>query len=177
MSAPLTEVNQNLAKGKTDIQLVVFTLAGCELAVKIHEVREIIRAAEITMMPKAPKYVEGIISLRGRIFPVLDLRKRFEMPMVDKTSESRILVVEKKDQMVGLFVDKVVEVLKVPPIAIERDSRGLLTIEKEFILGFLSMPERLIALFHLEKIFTFEGLKSIQDLDTVKNEEAKNHGH
>ena len=177
MGTTTTEVELNQAKAKNEIQLVVFTLAGCELAVEIHEVREIIRAAEITMMPKAPKYVEGIINLRGRIFPVLDLRKRFGMPLVEGTSESRILVVEKKDQMVGLFVDKVVEVLKVPPIAIERDSRALLLIEKEFVLGFLSMPERLIALFHLEKIFTFEGLRSIQELDVATAGEVKTHGH
>ncbi len=177
MAASLSEVTGNLGKKNADIQLVVFTLAGCELAVEIHEVREIIRAAEITMMPKAPKYVEGIINLRGRIFPVLDLRKRFGMPLVEKTNETRILVVEKKDQVVGLLVDKVVEVLKVSPETIERTQRALLTIESEFVLGFLAIPGRLIALFQLEKIFSFEGLKALPESESNSTGEFKAHGH
>jgi purine-binding chemotaxis protein CheW len=177
MSVSLSEVAGDPAKEKSEIQLVVFTLAGCELAVEIHEVREIIRISEITLMPKAPKLVEGIINLRGRIFPVLDLKKRFEMPLVEKTAETRILVVEKKDQVVGLLVDKVVEVIKVPPASIEPWAQPVLTIEGEFIKGLLTPRDRLIVFFRLEKVFSLEGLKALKEFEKASQGEGKKLGH
>lgn len=165
MSAPLSQAAAPLAQDKAEIQLVVFTLAGCELAVEIHQVREIIRVSEITHMPKAPKFLEGIINLRGRIFPVLDLKKRFDMPLVDRTDETRVLVVEDKEQILGLLVDKVVEVLKVSPAAVEPVSQTILTLGPDFTRGMVSSQGRLILIFNLEKAFKLDDLKIPQDLE------------
>ncbi len=161
MNAPVSEASKSLADEKSELQLVVFTLAGCELAVEIHQVREIIRVSDITLMPKAPKFLEGIINLRGRIFPVLDFKKKFNMPLLDRTDESRILVVEAHDQILGFLVDKVVEVFKVSATAVEPVDQTILTIGPDFVKGRVAVQGRLILLFNLEKTFNLEDLEMI----------------
>jgi purine-binding chemotaxis protein CheW len=167
MSLSLSEISSGLPKDNGENQLVVFTLAGCELAVGIRQVREIIRVSQVTLMPKAPKFLEGILNLRGRIIPVLDLKKRFDMPLVDKTDETRVLVVEIKDQLMGLLVDKVVEVLRIPAAAIQPPTEAVLTIAPEYIAGLATLEDRLILLFQLEKLFTFDEIKSLPDLEAT----------
>lgn len=176
MEVPVKEASAKPAAPSDEIQLVVFALAGCELAVGIKDVREILRVSDITPMPKAPKYIEGIINVRGRIFPVIDLKRRFDMPLVDKTDESRILVVEQKDQVLGLLVDKVVEVLKISPALIERVSAPVLTVGADFVGGLITLQNRLVILFNVGKIFTFEGLKAAPEVETAAGE-GKNVGH
>lgn len=167
----------SLAQVTDEVQLVVFSLAGCELAVEIRKVREIIRVSEITLMPKAPKFLEGIISLRGRIIPVLDLKKRFEMPLIDRTEESRILVVEVKDQMLGLLVDKINGVLKVPPSLIQPAQEPVLNFGVGFIEGLAALDNRLIILFRLENILAFDEAKALPEWEGVFHGEEKNLGH
>jgi len=160
-----------------EIQLVVFDLSGCELALEIHKVREIIRVSEITLMPKAPKFLEGIISLRGRIIPVLDLKKRFDMPLIDRTEESRILVVETRDQMLGLLVDKMNGVLKVPQSLIQPAAEPMLNFGVEYIEGLAAWEGRLILLFHLEKILAFGAAKALPEWEGASHGEEKIFGH
>ena len=95
-------------------QLVVFTLANETYGVDISTVNEIIRMQEITEVPMTPDFVEGVINLRGRIVPVIDLRKRFNLEMAEVTQSSRIIVVELNDITVGMIVDSVSEVLRLP---------------------------------------------------------------
>lgn len=173
MSASLSEISQASSESKEMVQLVVFSLAGCELGVGIRQVREIIRVSEIAIMPKAPRFLEGIINLRGKIVPVLDLKRRFEMPLVERTTETRILVVEIKDQTLGLMVDKVVEVLKINTSLIEPATETVLTMGVEFINGLIHINERLILLFKLEKIFTFEEIKALPEWDASSKQEKK----
>lgn len=177
MNVPLPEVSEGPNKESGEIQLVVFQLAGCELGVGIRQVREIIRVSEMTMMPKAPKFLEGIINLRGRIIPVLDLKRRFDMPLVEKTDETRVLVVEIQEQALGLLVDKVVEVLRFSPELIEPAVEPLLNIGVDFIAGWVRIKQRLILLFRLEKIFTFDEIKALPDWEKVSRKEVKNLGH
>lgn len=154
----------DLSKPAVDeVQLVVFTLAGCEAAVSIRQVREIIRVGDITWMPKAPPFLEGILNLRGRIIPVLDLKKRFQMPLTDRTDESRILVLEAKDQIMGFGVDKVVEVLKVPQGGIQGTTEPLLGVPAEFIEGLVAQDRRLVLLFDLKKLLTLDDSKIMTD--------------
>ena len=154
----------DLSKPQTDeAQLVVFTLSGCEAAVSIRHVREIIRVGDITWMPKAPAFLEGILNLRGRIIPVLDLKKRFQMPLTERTDESRILVLEAKDQIMGFGVDKVVEVLKIPQGEIQRTAEPLLGVPPEFIEGLVALDRRLVLLFDLKKLLTLDDSKTMTE--------------
>ncbi len=175
MSLPKPETTGLSKPETTQAQWVVFTLAGCESAVAIRQVREILRVGEITRMPKAPLFLEGIINLRGKIIPVIDLKKRFQMPPVDRTEESRILIVEIQDQIVGFLVDKVVEVLRFSKTAIEAVQGSILTVGAEFLDGLIPMDRRLIFLLNLKKLLILDDAKALPDPHSPT--EARNFGH
>lgn len=134
-------------------QWVAFQLSACELALPIQCLREIIRLGEMTIVPKAPPAVVGVINLRGRVLPVVDLRKAFKMPILDPTDDSRILVVESGTQTVGFLVDRVQEVLKVNEDSLEAPEGPLLEIGLEFIRKTLKSEKRLIVFLDLNKLF------------------------
>jgi purine-binding chemotaxis protein CheW len=148
---------------KNETQWVVFCVAGSEMSVGIRYVREIIRVAEITAMPRAPKFLEGIINLRGRIIPVVDLKRRFDMPLVDSTSESRILVVEIGDQMLGFLVDKVLEVLKLSAATSVPQKGTTLNVGAEFIEEVLVLEHRKILCLNLKKLFVLDEAKLLSE--------------
>lgn len=173
MSLSTSEISTLSKPEAGETQLVVFSLAGCEAAVGIRQVREILRVGEITMMPKAPPFLEGIINVRGKIVPVIDLKKRFQMPLVDRTEESRVLIVEIQDQMLGFLVDKVAEVLRVPQTAVEPARRPVLTIGPEYLEGFLRLEMRMVLLLNLKKLLTLDDTKALPDRDT----EGRNLAH
>jgi purine-binding chemotaxis protein CheW len=138
-------------------QLIIFTLAGCSFGIAIRQVREILRLSNITRMPKAPSFLEGIIHLRGRITPVLDPKKRLGLPLTDRTADSRILVVEWKDLMLGLVVDRVAETLKIyrselKPVPPE----GVLGVDSSFFSGLWEGPSREVLLLSLENLIRLE---------------------
>jgi purine-binding chemotaxis protein CheW len=159
------------------LQLVLFALAGSEFGVEITQVREIIRMTDMTKMPKAPRFMEGIINLRGQIIPVLDLRKRFDMPVTEATSESRIMITEVKGQSVGLLVDKISEVLKISGSSISTAPDMILTIAGEYLLGVVEIKSRLVLLLNLERIFNLEEIKALAEIETALTEEGKASGH
>ena len=90
-------------------QLVVFDLSTEAYGVDIGAVREIIRLQDITRVPRTPEFVEGVINLRGKVIPVVDLRKRFGLPAEDESKENRIVVVDIGAQDIGVIVDAVTE--------------------------------------------------------------------
>src|SRR5438552_16207181 len=110
MSGSETQVDAVIGEGD-ERQLVVFQLGAELYGVEISRVHEIIRLQTVTRVPRAPAFVEGVINLRGKVIPVVDLRRRFGLEMTDHTRASRIVVVEIADQVVGIVVDGVSEVL------------------------------------------------------------------
>jgi len=100
--------------GEEMLQLVTFKLGAEEFALDILGVQEINRRVEITKVPKTPEFVEGVINLRGKIVPVLDLRKRFGLMGREFTGQARIIVVNIDTRVLGLMVDSVSEVLWIP---------------------------------------------------------------
>ncbi len=105
-------------------QVVSFDIGPEEYAVDILEVQEIIRMVEITPVPKAPYFVEGVINLRGKVIPIIDLRLRFGLSAAERTKETRIVVVDVSRVILGLVVDSVSEVLRVPSHLIESPPNG-----------------------------------------------------
>src|SRR3972149_7918170 len=103
-------------------QLVVFDLANEHYGVDIAAVEGIIKMQAITAVPRAPAFVEGGTNLRGKVLPVIDLRKRFGLPGGDASKDTRIVVVEMNGATVGIVVDGVSEVLRVGPESIEPPS-------------------------------------------------------
>jgi purine-binding chemotaxis protein CheW len=145
-----------------ELQLVVFQL-GVELyGVEIACVHEIVRMQTITRVPRAPAFVEGVINLRGRVIPVIDLRRRFNLPAAAHTRASRIVVVEIGDQVVGLVVDGVSEVLRVDTALVEPPSPVVAGIDSEYLQGIARLPERLVILLDLDRVLAREERRALE---------------
>ncbi len=134
------------------LQMVSFVLNEEEFGVDILKVQEIIRIVELTRVPNAPHFVEGVINLRGRIVPVIDLRKRFGLPQNELDKNSRIVIVAVNNLVVGFLVDKVKEVLRVPKAVIEPPPEITSTIHTDYIIGVAKLEDRLLIVLDLEKI-------------------------
>lgn len=147
----------DLKKGldkKEVFQLVTFRLGNEEFSLDILKVQEIIRHMELTRVPRTPDFVDGVINLRGRVIPVLDLRKRFGLPAEDKTNETRIIVVDVDDRTVGLKVDAVSEVLRIPSDTVEPPPAIVTGAESEYIKGVGKLDGRLLILLDVAKILS-----------------------
>ncbi len=97
-----------------DLQVVGFRIGNETYGVRIAAVREIVRVPEITSVPNAPESIEGVINLRGKIIPVMDLRKRFGLAEIHTDKKNRILVVELENKLLGLIVNSASEVMASP---------------------------------------------------------------
>lgn len=132
-----------------DGQVVGLDLAGESYGVDIGRIQEIIRLQPVTKVPNAPACIEGVTNLRGKVIPVLDLRKRFGLPTTVGTKRSRIVVAELGRHTVGLVVDGVSEVLTVPEVAIEPPSAVVLSVDSAYLRGIAKLQERLVLLLDL----------------------------
>ncbi len=140
-----------------ETQLVVFKLKTgetvCEYGVPITKVQEIIPMAVPTKLPQVPDFVEGIINLRGQIIPIIDLKKRFGMIASEQSSESRSVVVEVEGQTVGIIVDEVSEVLRLPQDSIEPPPSVIGGITADYLIGVGKIEDRLLILLDMDKVF------------------------
>ena len=138
-------------KSDGERQLVVFDLADEAYGVNIGSVREIIRMQPVTFVPDAPDFVEGVINLRGRVIPVIDLRRRFGLTVTKETNESRVLVVDSEGEDLGVIVDAVTEVQRIREDSIEPVSNLVSTEESEYIVGITKVEDQLIILLDLDR--------------------------
>ncbi|MDI9643036.1 MAG: chemotaxis protein CheW [Archaeoglobaceae archaeon] len=139
-------------KGET-VQVIVFKLGEERYGVDISQVREIIRPSQITKIPNAPDFVEGVINLRGQITTIVNLRKRFGLPSKEIDNDSRIIVVEYNNAVIGMMVDTVNEVKYLS----HKDIEALPSIitareEAKFLKGVGKLPDGLLILIDLNKV-------------------------
>ncbi len=134
------------------LQFVTFTLNKEEYAVDIMHVQEINRITEITKVPRAPAYVEGVINLRGKVIPVINLRNKFGFEAKSKDEKTRIIIMEIQGITNGLIVDSVSEVLRVPASIIEPPPPMSSDVSSTFIKGIAKMENRLIILLDIDKL-------------------------
>lgn len=146
-----------------ELQLVSFML-GEDYGVPIEQVQEIIRVGSITLVPNSPEYMEGVINLRGKILPVLNLRKRLKIRDAGITKASRIVVAEINGKVIGLLVDSVSHVLKVQKDVIEPPPEEVLEIDTDYIKGVGKLGERLIILLDLERLLRKERIEIFKDV-------------
>lgn len=135
-----------------ELQLVVFKLGDETYGVDIVAVREIIALQPITRVPGAPPFMEGILNLRGHVIPVMDLRRRFGLQGSEVTRETRIMVVEVGGHTLGLVVDAVSEVLRVPAETIEPPHELTVGVDTGFLRGVAKLDKRLVILLNLEEL-------------------------
>jgi purine-binding chemotaxis protein CheW len=145
-------VMQSHATAADVLQLVTFTLGEEEYAVDILKVQEINRMTEIAKVPNAPDHVEGVINLRGRVIPVVSLRRRFGLQDKDSDERSRIVIMDVQGITVGLTVDSVSEVLRIPLDIVETAPQIATNVSTEFIRGIAKLDDRLIILIDMDRL-------------------------
>jgi len=136
--------------------LATFFLSGEEYGVDVRLVQEIIRVSEITQVPRSPAFIKGVINLRGRIIPVVDLKRKLGLGDVAISRQSRIVVVKLKDRLIGLLVDAASQVLKVPLSCIEAAPEEIVEIDLTSIRGVAKLEKRLIILMDLARVLAPE---------------------
>ena len=144
-----------------NLQLVVFNVGKELYGVGIDKVQEIVRVPEVTEVPDAPVFLEGVINLRGKVVPVIDLRKRLRLQGIEKTRSTRVLITENGRSKVGLLVDSVSEVLKVQPDSVEEPPEMISAIGVEYITGVVKAEERLIIILDIKKILSVDEMKNL----------------
>lgn len=155
-----------------ETQLVVFSLEKEEFACDIMNVREVLKMLKVTPLPRSLEYVEGVINLRGKVIPVLDLRKRFGLPAVERTGDSRIIIIEVDDRMIGLIVDSVSEVVRLYNNQIQDAPEEVSGKINRLILGVGKIDDRLLIILNLEFILSTEEHIALEDITGTGRELA-----
>lgn len=151
-----------LEKSSSLLQLASFKLGEEEYGVDIASVQEIVRMSTVTRVPRAPSFVEGVVNLRGKIVPVIDLRKRFGMPPLEPTKATRIIIVEVLGKTIGIIVDAVREVLRLAAEAVEPTPEMVSGgVDTAFFKGVGKLEDRLIILLELNRLITSEEARSL----------------
>jgi len=158
----MAEVNDHKGDLSDLLQLVSFKIGEEEFGIDILKVQEINRMLQITKVPNAPGFVEGVVNLRGRIIPVIDLRTRLGMIKKDYDGKSRIIVVELEKATVGFTVDEVSEVLRIPKSITEPPPAMVAGIDTDYITAVGKLEDRMLILLDLEKVFTVEETKQLE---------------
>ena len=136
--------------------LATFFLSGEEYGVDVRLVQEIVRVSEITPVPRAPAFIKGVINLRGRVIPVVDLKRKLALGEVSEAARSsRIVVVKVRERLVGLLVDAASQVLKVPVASVEAAPEEV-GIDANYLRGVAKLENRLIILMDLTKVLSLE---------------------
>jgi purine-binding chemotaxis protein CheW len=153
-----------------ELKVVVFRLADHEHAVDVRQVKEILINTPISHVLEAPDFVEGVIKLRGRIVPVIDLRKRLRLPAIQMSRESCIIVVRFNRKTAGFVVDSASELLNIPSDKIEAPTEMVGGIHIDFIRGLVYLGARFLVILDLDRVLTMTeqelvGLK-MKNLDT-----------
>jgi len=152
-----------------DRKIVGFRLKGEEFAFDIMKVVEIIRLKEITPVPTAPPFVEGVINLRGKIIPIVDLRKRFKLESAARDKNNRIIIAELKNrQNAGIIVDEVTQVVAIMENEILPPPPSIVSVGGRYIESIVHRGESIIVFLDLEKIFSDEEEKGLADVSLME---------
>ncbi len=161
-------VNKSVANAETGseslLQLVSFKLGDEEFGVDILKVQEINNIVDVTRIPNAPEFVEGVINLRGKVIPIIDLRCKFGLPPKDRDKDTRIIVVELSGKIVGFIVDAVSEVLRIPKSVTEPPPPIVSGIDAEYITAVGKLEDRMLILLDLDKVLTGVEKKEIKQV-------------
>ncbi|SMP41379.1 chemotaxis protein CheW [Anoxynatronum buryatiense] len=143
-------------------QYVIFKLNQEEYGVAISHVQEITEIKSITSVPNTPAFVEGIINLRGKIVPIVSIKKRFDLPLEGELEEQRIIIINLNEKQVGFIVDDASQVLTMDESQIESPPELIAGIDRDYIIGIGKVDEKIIVLLDLEKILSDKEKKEIE---------------
>lgn len=162
-STATPQTSHTTTDNQDQLQLVTFEVGEEEYAIDILAVREINRMMEITRVPQSPPCVEGVINLRGRIIPVIDLRKRFVLESIARGGDSRIIVVEVAGRTLGFTVDRVNEVLRVNSSIVEPAPPMATSVDSHYVRGVGKLADRLLILLDLDALFSSQQLEHAEN--------------
>jgi purine-binding chemotaxis protein CheW len=167
MTTSINVKSQKEIKGQMEelLQLVSFNIGQEEFGLGIQSIQEINRMVDITRVPNSPEFVDGVINLRGKVIPIINLRKRFGFPPRESDRNTRIIVVELSGMVVGFIVDSVSEVLRIPKNITEPPPAIVAGIGSEYITAVAKLENRLLILLDLERILLE---KEKQQLDSAQ---------
>lgn len=146
------------------VQLVGFILGNEGYGVDIQKVQEINRILEITRVPRTPEFVMGVINLRGNVIPVINLRQRFGLPLKDNDKNVRIIIIEVQNKIIGILVDAVSEVLRIPASTIEPPPDIVAGVDSKYIKGVGKLQDRLLILLDLDKILSHAQMSKLEEV-------------
>lgn len=161
----MQNLDENNEESSELLQLVSFMIDKEEFGVNILCVQEINRLMQITKVPNVPDFVEGVINLRGRVIPVIDLRTKLKIQKKDRDNNTRIIVVEIEGKTIGFIVDSVKEVLRIPTSITEAPPEMVTGIDSDYIMAVAKLDDRLITLLNLEKILSNTEKDKLQDVE------------
>lgn len=147
-----------------DLQIVVFRLSSEEYALPITKVKDINRFMPLTKMPKSPAFMKGVINLRGEIIPVVDLRERFGLTANEATDDSRIMIVDFNNQLIGIVVDGVTEVITIPTAEIDIPPAAS-KLNMRQVPGIGKFNNRLLILLDIDEVFSAEEVEDLKGMN------------
>ena len=134
---------------------ILFTVAGTTYALPSGDVRHMEMIEDITRVPNAPAFIDGVVFSRGQVVPVVNLRARFGFERAAFDLRSRLIVVQSAGRMIGLVVDAAREFVRIPPDAIQPPNDALAGMSGRYVEGIASMGDRLILVLSLDRILNF----------------------
>jgi purine-binding chemotaxis protein CheW len=146
------------------IQLIVFKLSDEEFGADIDQVREIIRRTVVTPIPDSPDFIKGVTNVRGEIAVVIDLKSRFFLPSDKNVLEKHIVMTQQEQNLFGLMVDEVTEVLRMQPSGIKPTPELVTRIDRSYISGVITIDDRLIMLLDLAKVLSEAELQKLNEI-------------
>jgi len=151
-----------------EIQIACFRLGDGLYAMDIMRIKEIIRPQKLAVLPKAPVFMEGALNLRGTVIPVVDLRKRFDMPVMESDQNRRLLIVAMSGRTMGFVVDEVTEVITVPVANIKPPPRISNYIGSEYLIGVCLVGDDMVMLLNPDSLLTQNEERELGGIEEVK---------
>lgn len=145
-------------------QLVKFQVADETFGINITQIYQILLPQEIFKVPNTPPFIEGLLNLRGKVLTVFNLRKRFNMPDKENDANTKILIVNSNDTLLGFTVDSVTEIVRVSDEEIESTPSALATFDKRFLSGVAKLGDKLILLLNLEKVLSSDDEATVKEI-------------
>jgi purine-binding chemotaxis protein CheW len=147
------------------VQFVAFRLGRAEFAVEVFAVQEILRHQPVVEVPRAPAFVEGVMELRGALVPVVDLRRRFGMENPGYDKSTRVMIAQIAEERIGLVVDAVTEVLRVPESALAEPPPYVREVAAEYVRSIANLPDRLLVVIDFQRVLSSDELGQLADLE------------
>jgi purine-binding chemotaxis protein CheW len=148
-----------------EVKVIVFRLKDEEYGVEVNQVRSIEKLEHITRVPRTPKFVKGVINLRGVVTPIIDLRSRFGLEEASYTDTTRVIIVAVGELEVGLIVDAANDVIDIPVNAIEPAPEVVGGVEAAYLRGVAKLDKRLLILLNLDKVLNTEEMKQLDSIE------------